>query len=618
VISTAPVPSALPVQQLLDRVHRDCAPLTDGRVADYIPELAKANPEFFGLCVATASGAVYEVGDTRQEFTIQSISKPLVYGLALEDNGREAVRAKVGVEPTGDAFNSISLEPGTGRPRNPMINAGAIAIAGLVAGKSPHARFRRVLAAVGAYAGRELTCDDRVYHSESETGHRNRAIGHLLRNFEIIGSDPMPVAELYFMQCSIAVTCRDLGLIAGTLANRGINPVTGRQAVRGEYVESILSVMGTCGMYDSAGEWLYDIGMPAKSGVGGGVIAVLPGQLGIGVFSPRLDRHGNSVRGVQACRELSRHLDLHLLNRPGSARSVVRLKASGAILNSNRVRTPNENQLLRAEGGRIGVWQLQGHLNFTTAEAALGDVFACPQTPDFVIVDLKRVLSVNECACGLFHEAQRSLAAQGRHLVFSHADRTPLLQRLLRLKLGARFAAEYRGFADLDLALEWCEDRLIAVALQGAGGVEAGEHPPAFAAFAGLDAAGLASVGPMLKHVHYTRGETIIRAGDEAREMFLLKRGRVSVMLPGAEGTVRRLATFSAGMTFGEMALLDRAPRSAMIVADTAVECAVLTREDFDRLGTTHPAVKIQLLENLCLDLCGKLRKANRELQLLD
>jgi glutaminase len=618
VSNTAPVPIAPPVQQLLERVYRDCAPLTDGRMADYIPELAKANPEGFGLCVVTASGAVYEIGDTRQEFTIHSISKPLVYGLALEDNGREAVRAKIGVEPTGDAFNSISLEPGTGRPRNPMINAGAIATAGLVAGKSPHARFRRVLAAVGAYAGRGLTCDDRVYHSESETGHRNRAIGHLLRNFEIIGGDPMPVAELYFMQCSIAVNCRDLGLIAATLANRGVNPVTGRQAIRGEYVESVLSVMGTCGMYDSAGEWLYDIGMPAKSGVGGGVIAVLPGQLGIGVFSPRLDKHGNSVRGVQVCRELSRHLDLHLLNRPGSARSVVRLKASGAILNSNRVRTAHENQILRDEGNRIGVWQLQGHLTFTTAEAALGDVFACPQAPDFVIVDLKRVLSVNECACGLLHEALRSLAVQGRHLVFSHADRTPLLQRLLRLKLGARFAAEYRGFADLDLALEWCEDRLIADALPSVGDVDASEHAPAFAAFAGLDAPGLASVAPLLKHAHHARGEAIIRAGDDAREMFLLKRGRVSVMLPGAEGTARRLATFSPGMTFGEMALLDRAPRSAMIVADTAVECAVLTREDFDRLGTTHPGVKIKLLENLCLDLCGKLRKANRELQLLD
>src|SRR5437773_11610711 len=156
---------------------------------------------------------------------------------------------------------------------------------------------------LGTYAGRDLALDASVYRSECETGHRNRSIGHMLRNFDMISGDPAPVVELYFQQCSISVTCRDLAIMAATLANRGVNSVTGKQAIRGEYVESVLSVMGSCGMYDFAGEWIYNVGMPAKSGVSGGIIAVLPGQLGIGVFSPLLDEHGNSLRGIRVCQE---------------------------------------------------------------------------------------------------------------------------------------------------------------------------------------------------------------------------------------------------------------------------------------------------------------------------
>ncbi len=163
------------------------------------------------------------------------------------------------------------------------------------------------------YTGRTMSVDEAIYRSESETGHRNRAIGHMLRNFDILTSDPTPAVELYFQQCSVSVNARELGIMAATLANRGVNPVTGKQAIRSEYVESVLSVMGSCGMYDYAGEWIYKIGMPAKSGVSGGIIAVLPGQLGIGVFSPPLDSHGNSVRGIRVCDAISQDFDLHLL-----------------------------------------------------------------------------------------------------------------------------------------------------------------------------------------------------------------------------------------------------------------------------------------------------------------
>jgi len=606
-----------PVQDLLAQVHRDCARITDGNVATYIPELAKTNPDWFGVCLVTATGAIYEVGDTNQPFTIQSISKPFVYGLALEDNGRAAVLQKVGVEPTGDAFNSISLEPGTGRPRNPMINAGAIATAGLIAGRSQHTRFKRILDTFSLYAGRELELDEGVYRSESETGHRNRAISYMLRNFDILTSDPMSVAELYFQQCSIAVTGRDLGVMAATLANGGTNPITGKKALRGEYVESVLSVMGICGMYDYAGEWLYNVGMPAKSGVAGGVIAVLPGQFGIGVFSPRLDSHGNSVRGIRVCQELSRVLDLHLFNRPSFGRNTIRLKFTGADFSSSRVRTAGENRLLHEIGARVRVWQLQGHLTFTTAEVAVRDVAEHLDGADFFLLDFKRVLSLNECSCLLLFQLLRKFSALGKTLIFVEAKKLSLLRRYLRLKLGERFETDFHEFGDSDLALEWCEDELLRAALPSETSAQRCALKD-FAALENFTREELDVIAALLKRRAYSAGETIITAGDAAGEMFLLASGRVSVFTPQDPAERTRLATFSPGMTFGEMAMIDRAPRSAMIVADTDVECELLAFQDFDRLDQTHPGIKIKLLQNLCLDLCVKLRKANRELSVFD
>jgi len=327
-----------PIQRTLSALHARFRALADGEVATYIPELARANPGWFGISLATADGHVYEVGDTRQPFTIQSISKPFVYGLALEDRGKPAVLARVGVEPTGDAFNEISLESTTGRPRNPMINAGAITSTSLVAGHSLEDRWERILALFSVYAGRRLRLDETVYRSESDTGHRNRAISHMLRNFGIIEHDPEPDLDLYFRQCSIEVTARDLSVMGATLANGGTNPITRERALRPSNVDEVLSVMTTCGMYDYAGEWVYRVGLPAKSGVAGGILAVLPGQLALGVFSPPLDARGNSVRGVAVCESISEELELHFLRAPRPAISAVRSRSTLRTLDSKRVR----------------------------------------------------------------------------------------------------------------------------------------------------------------------------------------------------------------------------------------------------------------------------------------
>ena len=606
-----------PILDYLQSLHQSFAGTTDGTVATYIPELAKADPNWFGICLVTATGNVYEVGDSQQAFTIQSISKPFVYGLALEDHGRSHVLSKVSTEPTGDAFNSISLEPGTGRPRNPMINAGAIATTALIQGRSAATRLRRLLDMFGLYVGREVALDDAVYRSESETGHRNRAIGHMLRNFDILTSDPIPSVELYFQQCSVSVTARDLGVMAATLANRGVNPLTGKQAIRGEYVESVLSVMGSCGMYDYAGEWIYHVGMPAKSGVSGGIIAVLPGQLGIGVFSPPLDARGNSVRGIRVCDTISRHCDLHLFNRQNIGRSTIRLKFTGAEVGSNRVRTPAEARALSQLGVGIKVFQLQGNLTFTTTETIVRAVLDDLAGIEFLILDFKRVLTINESACRLLYLVVEKLAELGKPALHAHTSRLSLIRRYLKLKLGDRFEQLFHAFEDNDLALEWCEDRLLEKAMPRRS-ASASASLADYEMFENFTEAELAAMGNLLQRRSHREGEAIINAGDPASEIYFLAQGSVSVFTSPEVESRKRLATFSAGMVFGEMAAIDRAPRSAMIVADSEVVCDVLSLEDFERLDAEHPGIKIKLLQNLSLGLCRRLRTANRKLSVYD
>ena len=307
--------TATAIQNLIEEVHHRLRGRREGKVAGYIPELAKADPEDFGIVVATADGHIYAVGDSDKEFTIQSISKPFAYGLALKLLGREHMHAKVGVEPSGEAFNAISLDPVSGIPRNPMINAGAIATAAQIWQHDPEAAEATLLGFLSDLAGRPLHVDENVYISERDTGHRNRAISHLLRNFNVIESDPEGGLDLYFRQCAIAVSCRDLAIMAASLACQGRNPISGADPLNADHTIQMLALMGSCGMYDYAGQWLHDVGMPAKSGVGGGVLAVVPGRLGVAVYSPRLDPFGNSVRGIEVCEELSKRLGLHLYNQ---------------------------------------------------------------------------------------------------------------------------------------------------------------------------------------------------------------------------------------------------------------------------------------------------------------
>ena len=583
-----------PVQDYLERLHAEYVGLRDGAVADYIPPLAEADPEPFGICVATTDGHVYEVGDTRLPFTIQSMSKPFTYGLALTDRGRDDVLAKVGVEPSGDAFNSISLAPQTGRPRNPMINAGAITAASLVAGASSAERFARVLETYGRYAGRALEVDEAVFASERETGHRNRAIGHMLRSFAVLEEDPEAVLERHFRQCSVLVDCRDVALMAATLANGGLQPRTGERALAPELVDRVLSVMTTCGMYDGAGEWVEGVGMPAKSGVAGGILAVLPGELGVAVFSPRLDEHGNSVRGVAVCRRLSADLSLHFLHTTRSHRSAIRTAYDVARVPSRRRRPPAERALLDAIGARAEVLELQGDLLFAGMEAVTRRVVADAETLEVVVLDLRGAGQVDASAASLLVDLRDALAESGVRLGFVETGEHPDLAAAL----AARDGAECPLFGDLDTATEWAENVLLDDRLsphERPAAVALADHHLA----AGLDAARLARLEGLLERRTYAAGERIMGAGDRADEIFLVVAGEVSINLPLGDGVRRRIATLTPGMSFGELAVLGHDVRTVEAIADGDIELALLRADAFHALHDEDPGLQAALLANM-------------------
>jgi len=608
--ANSPVPLSSPIQETIEELFQRFQVLNEGEVATYIPELGKADPNWFGICLVTADGAIYEAGNTTQEFTIQSISKPFTYGMALEDNSRAEVLKKIWVEPTGEAFNSISLQPGTGRPLNPMINAGAIATTGLLEGKTTAQKVRRIMDSLSRFAGRNLSIDQAVYQSESETGHRNRAIAHMLRNFDILQEDPTPALEAYFQQCSVLVNCRDLGVMAATLANGGTNPLTGKRAVGADYVESMLSVMGSCGMYDAAGEWIYNVGMPAKSGVAGGIVAVLPGQLGIGVFSPRLDPRGNSVRGIAVCRELSRLYDLHMFKIPRVARTSVRRVIHPDQNGSNRLRTEAESRLLKLQGHRIALVELQGELLFSGSESVIRAVLEVVRESPHLLLDFRHVLRMDLVAARLMSRLILGLLQKEFPVIMTGTRHLPILESVFRKEIPDEWREKILWVQESDYALETAENRLLAD-LSADWSADERVDLADCELVAGAAAEDLLVLERHLKTTSLPRGSVLILPGEDASDLYFLLRGKVSAWVPDGQGEEMRVSTFSSGMAFGEMALIDRSPRSAKMVSDSDVEICKLGAGDFDALEQSCPRLYALILRNLARLLSGRLRKAN-------
>jgi glutaminase len=303
------------LKQNLEDLYQKYQSENAGQTADYIPELTKIDPSLFGIALITCDGEIFTAGKTEALFTLQSTSKPFVYGMALEQNGRDFMRSKVGVEPSGEAFNSIvELEKNTHRPYNPMINSGAIAVSSFIKEKNGKTPLEQVLNLFENYTGHPVKIDEAVFNSEKNTAHRNRSIAHLLRHFEVIDDHIDEALDLYFKQCSVLVNTVDLAMMAATLANNGVQPKTKKTVVAKEFIPDILSLMFTCGMYDSAGEWAYTVGFPAKSGVSGGLLTVVPGKFGIATYSPLIDQHGHSVRGVKVIKDLMKIYNLNIFS----------------------------------------------------------------------------------------------------------------------------------------------------------------------------------------------------------------------------------------------------------------------------------------------------------------
>lgn len=310
---TGDLPAESRVAELLRDAHARYAPLTDGLVADYIPILADADPALFGLALVEIDGARHTAGDADAAFSIQSISKAFVLALVVEAIGHHKVHEIVGVNNTGLPFNSvIALELNDGSPMNPMVNAGAIATTALIPGETAAAKWDAIHAGMSAFAGRPLMVDEEVFRSESESNHRNQGISDLLASYGRLNASPAEIVDVYTRQCSLLVTADDLAIMGATLADGGVNPVTAQRVISAEVCRDTLSVLAACGMYERSGEWLFEIGLPAKSGVSGGIVAIAPGKGALGAFSPPLDAAGNSVRGQRACAFLSRSLGLNL------------------------------------------------------------------------------------------------------------------------------------------------------------------------------------------------------------------------------------------------------------------------------------------------------------------
>jgi glutaminase len=596
-----------PLLRFLNACHAAYLTETSGVVADYIPELGKADPAHFGISLATLDGHVYEVGDTRVPFTIQSISKPFVFALALDTLGAAQVESVIGVEPSGDPFNSVRLNAGN-HPFNPMVNAGAIACSGLIQEAKGDGAFDYIRQALGRFAGRALDVDDAVYSSESLTGDRNRAIGYLLRTNAVIKDNVNAVLEVYFRQCAILVDARDIAVMAATLANRGINPVTGEQVLTPYAISRTLSVMTSSGMYDYAGEWIYRVGIPAKSGVGGGILSALPARLGLGSYSPKLDGHGNSVRGIKVCEALSAHYDLHMLNRSDNARNAVIADYTIGENPSRRSRRPQEQEILARYHQHVRVFELMGTLSLSNVDYVARQLVARPR-PQFVIFDFRRVTSMTPAGARLLAEEFQELAAYHVTVIVSGIKRAEAEWKPVADETGD--LSNLRYYFLLDAAIEWAEDQVV---FRHGGAIDFFEmtelsEQPLLAGLTDGELADLAALGT----TRTCRGsEKIITAGDPATSLFFLRSGVVHVTLP--EGI--RLATLTAGMAFGEMALLEPT-RSADVIADAAATAFEVPLGEFERFRKAHPHAGERIMRNLAQLLADRLILANAKVNLL-
>jgi glutaminase len=641
-----------PVQDYLDRLVDQIRPLDDGTNYQAVPSAAAMDPMLFGLALTTIDGHCYASGDAEHQFSIQSISKAFTYAMALEDLGPEKVHEKIDVEPSGDPFNEISLQAGTGRPDNPMINAGAIATTSLIKGRGGRDRIGRIVNTFSDAAGRDLKVSESIFKAEDRAGHRNRALAWLLRSFGILESDPEPAVQDYFRQCSILVTAKDLSMMAATLANQGVNPKTGERVFSPRVVRWALSVMSTCGMYDDAGTWAIEIGLPSKSGVGGGLLVVVPGQMGIGVFSPPLDAHGTSVRGAAAVKQITTVLGLHYGDVPPLGRSTVRASYDLSEAPSSVNRSAEALQVLEDHGPECRIVEIGGDIGFAEAETLARAAVELPESVRTLVVDVRKVDNFGKAAARMLTHVARSFLDGGRDLLLVDDD-TALTRSLLdhaattedgplpdplpetttepspsdgsaaasgpasadRGGAGSEepgVGPEFRLFLSRTLALERVEHRLLeryAPELVPVGQQEP-TLSPLFEMLSEEDAQTLAS---FMEPRTYRSGQVIRRAGQPFGGIYFIASGQVELTNQGSGGRRYRQVFLSPGMIFGEIALGQAGRQVTTVRALSAVTTRVLTAQVISALEESDPHLAIKLWSALARDAYTTVEQMSRE-----
>lgn len=636
-----------PLHRYLSEMLENLRPMTTGTVNPVTEVATGPDVNKVGMTITTVNGHQYSSGDTDHKFAIQSIAKVFAYGLALDDLGPTEVGKKVDVEPSGDPFNEISLQQNTGRPANPMINAGAIATVGLIKGKGGTDRITRIsrhmeLAAEGSPG--DLDINRTVYHAENIGGHRNRALAWLLRSFEIIDSDPEPVVQDYFLECSTDITTENLSMMAATLANKGVNPVTGREVFSEETTRQVLAVMMTCGMYDAAGNWMIDIGLPAKSGVDGGIMVVVPGQLGIGVYSAPLDNHGNSVRGAAAIRRVTRDLGLHYADAAPLGGSTLRAHYSLADASLGVVRSTELSRITSQFGDRCQILEVSGDLGFAETETMARTIVEMEEDVSMVVIDFQGVDDYGRAAILMLASLTSSWRDNGKDIIFIDWGES-LVESLLeytsvrddlylpdpREKAKAASAGqidlpwdaesieeeitgEFRLFDNRSAALEWAELRLAQrYARQILQTDDSPRDPETAPVFEFLDDRDVDELSGYMELRSYTADTVIRRVGQPFGGIYFVRSGRVELAAEGQGDARYRHVYLSPGTTFGEFALSYTGRQLTTIRAVDDVEVLVLSAQKIASIEKSNPQLAIRLWTAIAREAYTVLEQSSRE-----
>ncbi len=595
----------LPLDIFLKNIYSNILLNKSGKTADYIPELSRVNPDQFGIALASSDGYIHEIGDSLQEFTIQSISKAFAYSLALELVGEKEVNKIIGVEPSGEAFNSIRFQ-NDNRPFNPMINAGAIACTALICSVEKSKAFKKIQKIMSDFAGRNLSLDEKVFKSENATGDRNRAIAWLLKNNKIIKTNVEQSLVTYFKQCSLLVSARDLAIMGATLACNGINPVTKKRVISVENALKTMSIMVSSGMYDYSGEWVYRVGFPAKSGVGGGIIAVLPSQFGLGTFSPPLDRQGNSVRGIEVCKRISSYYNLHILEIEGNIKDSIVASYNLQNIRSSTERKEKNIKILVKFGVKAHVYELAGSINFMTVDYIVRRLQELDEK-EFIILSMRKVSQLSSGADKLLDAFIQTLNSLSTKIIFSDIEFNSQTWNKIFGSLGNMNDNKTRLFENNNEAIRWVEDFLIQKYSTDEK-VNKNENLKEQFLFKALSNSDLDFLKERMIEKKFKKNVKIISKGDEADGIYFLQSGKVDIAL----NLQKSLTTLNAGTCFGEFALIEpKSKRSANVITLTECTCFYLPLKILDSIQQSRKKIIETLLKNLALLLIKRLKDCN-------